>query len=224
MIPLLIFHQEEPGFLLPEKIPVHPKNQIRDPVGYYTTGTKWITSDMNNYSWGGDLATGVKIILVPVTGVLLIPLMTGIYFHIPPAEISGLIVSIFILQPFAIVVGLGLGIGPLPLLLIMCSFGLSVIIGLTGICDLFAERSEWLRSHLKKIEAVSGKSALLKKYGIYALIPFIWVPGIGLYGCVLIAWLFRWRGLPAAGIIFSGWILATALVLMTSLGIIELFP
>jgi uncharacterized membrane protein len=178
---------------------------------------------MNNFSGRGDLAEGLKVILVVVTGILLIPLMTGVYFHIPPAEISGLVVSILVLQPFAIVVGLGLGIGPLPLLLIMCSFGLSVIIGLTGICDLLAERSEWLRSHLKKIEAVSGKSALLKKYGIYALIPFIWVPGIGLYGCVLIAWLFRWRGLKAAGIIFSGWILATALVLITSLGIIELF-
>jgi len=182
-----------------------------------------ISRNMNNFSRGGDRVEGIKIILVLVTGVLLIPIITGVYFHVPPAEILGLVVSILILQPFAIVVGLGLGIDPLPLLLIMCSFGLSVIIGLTGICDLFAERSEWLRSHLKKIEAFSGKSALLKKYGIYTLIPFIWVPGIGLYGCVLIAWLFRWRGVLAAGIIFSGWILATALVLLTSLGIIELF-
>ena len=162
----MYFSTGRSGFPFTGKIPAHSGNQDGILSGIIQSGTKWSTSDMNNYSWGGDLATGVKIILVPVTGVLLIPFMTGVYFHVPPAVISGLVVSILILQPFAIVVGLGLGIGPLPLLLIMCSFGLSVIIGLTGICDLFAERSEWLRSHLKKIEAVSGKSALLKKYGI----------------------------------------------------------
>lgn len=163
-----------------------------------------------------------KIVLVFVTGVLVVPLIVGFYYHIEPAEILGLVASILILQPLAVVVGLGLGINPLPVILIMCSFGISVIFVLFGICDLFAERSEWLRKHLKKIEVITQKSEMVKKYGIYTLIPFIWVPGIGLYGCVLVAWLFRWRGAKAVAIIFAGWILATALVLLTSLGILEI--
>lgn len=72
----------------------------------------------------------------------------------------------------------------------------------------------------RKIEALTQKSELFRKYGIVTLIPFIRVHGIGLYGCVLIAWLFKWRGAPAVTIIFAGWILATLIVLLTSIGIL----
>jgi len=177
---------------------------------------------MNNFSRMRGFTEILKIALILVTGVLVLPLIIGFYHHIAMAEILGLVASMLILQPVAVVVGLGLGISPIPLLLIMCSFGLSVIFVLSGICDIFAERSEWLRNHLKKIEAITQKSEMLKKYGIYALIPFIWVPGVGLYGCILIAWLFKWRGVKAVSVIFAGWMLATVLVLLTSLGILEI--
>lgn len=168
------------------------------------------------------LAGIFKIALVFLTGVLIVPFLIGLYHHTAPAEILGLVVSILILQPFAVVVGLGLGIGPLPLLLIMASFGITVIFVLFGICDAFAKQSEWLRSHIEKIAAIAEKSGLVKKYGIYTLILFIWIPGVGLYGCVLIAWLFHWRGARPAGIIFAGWMLATALVLLTTLEVMEI--
>jgi uncharacterized membrane protein len=164
----------------------------------------------------------VKIVCVFLTGVLAVPLIIGSYYRIASLEILGLVGSILILQPFAVVIGLGLGINPLSLLLIMSSFGISVIFVLFGICDLFAEHSEWLRTHLKKIETITQKSEMVKKYGMYSLIPFIWVPGVGLYGCVLVAWLFRWRGVRSVAVIFAGWILATALVMLASLGIMEI--
>jgi uncharacterized membrane protein len=177
---------------------------------------------MKIFSQFKGIAEILKIALILVIGVIEIPLIIGLHNQNTLAEILGLGVSILILQPLAVVVGIGLGINPFPVLLIMCSFGISVIFVLFGICDLFAERSEWLRKHLKKIEAITQKSEMLKKYGIYTLIPFIWVPGVGLYGCVLIAWLFRWRGAKAVTIIFAGWILATVLVLLTSMGILEI--
>ncbi len=177
---------------------------------------------MNNFSRMRGFTEILKIVIILVTGVLVIPLLIGYYHHIAMAEILGLVASMLILQPVAVVVGLGLGISPIPLMLIMCSFGLSVIFVLYGICDIFAERSEWLRNHLKKIEAITQKSEMLKKYGMYALIPFIWVPGVGLYGCILIAWLFKWRGVKAVSVIFAGWMLATVLVLLTSLGILKI--
>jgi uncharacterized membrane protein len=163
-----------------------------------------------------------EITLVGLIGILVVPFVIGFYDHIAPLEILGLITSIVIFQPFAAVIGLGLGIDPVSLLLIMCSFGISVIFVLFGICDIFAERSEWLRNHLKKTEAITQESGLLKKYGMYALVPFIWVPGVGLYGCVLIAWLFKWRGVKPVSVIFAGWILAVVLVLLTSLGILKI--
>jgi uncharacterized membrane protein len=164
----------------------------------------------------------VKIACVFLAGVLAVPFIIGSYYQIAPVKILGLVASILILQPFAVVVGLGLGINPISLLLIMCSFGISVIFVLFGICDVFAEHSEWLRTHLKKIETITQKSEMIKKYGMYSLIPFIWVPGVGLYGCVLVAWLFSWRGVRSVAVIFTGWMLATALVMLASLGILEI--
>jgi uncharacterized membrane protein len=164
----------------------------------------------------------VKIVFVFLTGVLAVPLIIGSYHQIAVVEILGLVASILILQPFAVVVGLGLGINPVSVLLIMCSFGISVIFVLFGICDVFAEHSGWLRMQLKKIEATTQKSEMVKKYGMFSLIPFIWVPGIGLYGCVLIAWLFRWRGARSVVVIFAGWVFATVLVMLASLGIMEI--
>ena len=105
---------------------------------------------------------------------------------------------------------------------IMISFGISVILVLPRICDMFAERSEWLQKNLKKIETVTQKSEMFRKYGMYTFIPFIWVPGVGLYGCVMIAWLFKWRGVRAGAIILAGWILAALIVLLTSIGIFSI--
>ena len=164
----------------------------------------------------------VKIAFVFLAGILAVPFIIGYYYQIAPVEILGLVGSILILQPFAVVVGLGLGINPVSLLLIMGSIGISVIFVLYGICDVFADHSAWLRTHLKKIETITRKSEMVKKYGMYSLIPFIWVPGVGLYGCVLIAWLFRWRGVRSVAVIFAGWMLATALVMLASLGIMEI--
>ena len=177
---------------------------------------------MNTFSQFKGIAAIVKIALILVIGVIEIPLVIGLYNQNTPGEIFGLVVSIFILQPLAVVVGLGLGIHPFQIMLIMCSFGVSVIFVLFGICDMFAERSEWLHKHLEKIETITQKSEMFRKYGIYTFIPFIWVPGVGLYGCVMIAWLFKWRSAWAGAIILAGWILAALLVLLTSIGILSI--
>ncbi len=164
----------------------------------------------------------LKIALIGIIGVIEIPLLIGLYNQNSAGEIFGMVVSIFILQPLAVAVGLGLGIHPVQVMFIMISFGISVIFVLFGICDMFAERSEWLQQNLKKIEKITQKSEMFRKYGIYAFIPFIWVPGIGLYGCIMIAWLFKWRSVRAGAIILSGWILAALIVLLTSFGIFQI--
>jgi uncharacterized membrane protein len=177
---------------------------------------------MNFFSQFKGMVEISKIALILVIGVIEIPLVIGLYNQNTLGEIFGLVASILILQPLAVAVGLGLDIHPFQILLIMCSFGVSVIFVLFGICDMFAERSEWLHQQLKKIEAITQKSEMFRRYGIYTFIPFIWVPGIGLYGCVMIAWLFKWRSARAGAIILAGWILATLIVLLTSIGIFEI--
>lgn len=177
---------------------------------------------MNSFSQVRRIFNILTIALIAVLGVIEIPLVIGLYNQNTPGEVLGLVASIFVLQPLAVAIGLGLGIPPVQVMLIMVSFGITIIVILFGICDMFAERSEWLQKHLKKIEAITQKSEMFRKYGIYTFIPFIWVPGIGLYGCVMIAWLFRWRSARAGVIILAGWILAALLVLLTSIGIFSI--
>ena len=161
-----------------------------------------------------------KTVIYLLLGLVVIPVVIGLFFQISLWQMLGLVGSVLILQPVAVVVGLGLGIPPVPIMLIMISFGFSIIYGLFAICDTFAKRSVWLSKHLTSVQTIAGKSSFFQRYGIFTLMPFIWIPGIGLYGCVLLAWLFKWRGVKGVGVIMTGWILSTLLVLGASIGIL----
>ena len=163
----------------------------------------------------------IKTVLYLLLGLVVIPVVIGSFFLISYWHMLGLVGSVLILQPVAVVVGLGLGIPPVPIILIMISFGFSIIYGLFAICDTFAERSSWLRKHLHSVQTIAERSKLFQRYGIFTLMPFIWIPGIGLYGCVLLAWMFKWRGVKGVGVIMAGWVLSTLLVLGASIGIMS---
>jgi uncharacterized membrane protein len=169
-----------------------------------------------------DRITLAMTLFFAAAGIVCIPAAIGIIGNIPLHIIFGFVGSILIFQPVAVAVGIGLGIPPLPVMLIMLSIGISVIFVLFGTCDIFAGKSAWLRNHLDQVDTIAKKSSLFQRYGILTIIPFIWVPGVGLYGCVLLAWLFRWRGVQGISIILAGWMLASLLVLLTSLGIMGL--
>jgi uncharacterized membrane protein len=160
--------------------------------------------------------------LILITGIVIIPLLISLGYAVSLLNMSGLVGSVLILQPMAVLVGMGLGIPPVPIMLVMISFGISIIYGLFAICDAFAERSAWLRKHLDSVHAIALKSPLFQRYGIYTLVPFIWIPGVGLYGCVLLAWLFHWRGTKGVGVIMAGWILSTLIVLAASIGVLDI--
>ena len=166
-----------------------------------------------------DLTTIARIILAGIIGIIAIPLAAGLLWHCPLHAIFGFVGSILVFQPVAAGLGIAIGIPPVPVIVIMFAVGISVIVIFFGICDLFAGNSAWLRDHLDSVNAIAGRSSLFKKYGIITLIPFIWVPGVGLYGCILLAWLFRWRDARGIAIILAGWMLASLLVVGATLGV-----
>ena len=150
---------------------------------------------------------GLLILLV------IAPVFIGVVGGFPPPLILGFIASILLLQGLAPAAGIGLGI-PVPhLLLILASVAAGVIIGIYEICDIFHERSERVAQWIGKIEGVLERYQLLKSYGEYMLVPIMWVPGIGLYGTAVIAWVFRWRGLRAVLLMLTGWLIACLAVL-----------
>jgi uncharacterized membrane protein len=167
-----------------------------------------------------DIVHLAQILVASVAGILLLPFLIGTSAGSPVHVVFGYVGSILIFQPVAAGIGIALGIPPLPALLIMLSVGTAVIFIFFGICDLFAEKSAWLRDHLDKVNAIARRSALFQRYGLVTLIPFIWVPGVGLYGCVLLAWLFGWRDTRGIAIILAGWMLASLLVVGAALGVL----
>ena len=72
----------------------------------------------------------ITIALIGLIGIIEIPLVIGLYNQNTAGEIFGLVVSIFILQPLAVAVGLGLGIHPVQVMLIMVSFGIISYFGI----------------------------------------------------------------------------------------------
>jgi uncharacterized membrane protein len=162
-----------------------------------------------------------RIVLSLVLGIILLPALAALSFDFPLHEAFVLVGSILIFQPVAAGIGIALNIPPVPVLLIMLSVGTAAIFIFFGICDLFYEKSAWLRDHLAKVSAIADRSVLFKKYGILMFIPFIWVPGVGLYGCVLLAWLFGWRDARAVCIILAGWMIASLIVVGAALGVKE---
>lgn len=162
-----------------------------------------------------------RIVLSLVLGIIIVPLLAAGLWDVPLHAAFVLVGSILIFQPVAAGIGIALNIPPVPVLLIMLSVGTAAIFIFSGICDLFYEKSAWLRDHLAKVSAIADRSALFKQYGILMFVPFIWVPGVGLYGCALLAWLFGWRDTKAIGIILAGWMLASVLVVAAALGVKE---
>ena len=157
-----------------------------------------------------------------IVGAIVIPLSVGLSFGVSPGAMMSLVTSVILFQALAAMVGLGLNIPPVFVLAAMTSVALTVILTVFEICDAFAHRSTRVQGWIAKMKVVSEKSDTFNKYGELALLPIIWIPGIGLYGCALIAWIFQWRGVKAIGPMLTGWVIASLIVMLASLGLISI--
>jgi uncharacterized membrane protein len=54
------------------------------------------------------------------------------------------------------------------------------------------------------------------------LIPIMWIPGLGLYGTPVVAWILHWRGSRSILLMLTGWLIACLAVLLTAEGILSL--
>jgi hypothetical protein len=139
---------------------------------------------------------------------VILPVLIGWAAGSSPPRILGFLLSILLLQGLAPPVGIGLGLPIVHLLLIMASVATGVILGIFLVCDLFSEKSEWITRRIGRINGTLERYRALMTYGEYMLIPIMWVPGIGLYGTPVIAWVLRWRGLRSILLMLTGWLIA----------------
>jgi hypothetical protein len=154
---------------------------------------------------------------------IIIPCLLGFFGGASPAAIVGFILSTLVLQGFAPAAGIGLGFPVHLLLPFLVSVAAGVILLIFLVCDLFSGRSPWVMKHIGKVESIMEKHPVLKSYGEFVLLPIMWVPGLGLYGTPILAWILHWRSLRSVLLMLAGWLIACLVVLGTAEGILVIF-
>jgi uncharacterized membrane protein len=157
--------------------------------------------------------------IVTILCLVMAPLAIAEMAKIPPLHVISFIGAILVFQPFAASIGVVLNIPPWAIFTTMVSVGTGAVTGILALCDLFAQRWHGLDRMIKKVHERAQQSPGLQRYGMLMFIPFIWVPGLGLYGCTLIAWLFEWRRPEHIAVLLAGWLIAIAIVLTASMGV-----
>ena len=154
-----------------------------------------------------------KALLLFIGIAVVLPLALGAIFGIGSAEILAMVASTLLLQAAAPPVGLAMGLSPPAILVIMACFAVGMVLAIFEICDGLAASSEKVRNWIDKVSKISDKHPAIKKYGAISCIFIAWIPGIGLYGTPVIAWVFKWKRLPSIIFTVTGFVLAAFFVL-----------
>lgn len=164
----------------------------------------------------------VRTVALVLLLLLAVPFLLGLAFGIPPPAVFALIASTLLLQAAAAVVGLSLGLHPAVVLAFLTSVAAAAMLGILELCDLFAERSQFIQGLLRKIDAKTGRIDSLKRYGSLMLVLIIWIPGIALYGAPVVAWLFQYPRSTSLLCMLAGWMIAVIAVMAATMGLVRL--
>lgn len=154
--------------------------------------------------------------------IVVIPVLVGMIENIPPAIIMSYIASTFILQAAAPPLGGPLGISRMVILVIMASFAVGIILVILELCESLALTSGRVSGWIENIGKQMEKYPITKKYGAVSCILIAWIPGIGLYGTPIIAWILGWNRVLTVLFTTIGFVIAAAFVLFVATSIHDL--
>ncbi len=104
--------------------------------------------------------------------------------------------------------------------LIILSIGLGFILLEFLILDTLAHTSARVQRWVDRVAQKAKKLGFIKKYGVYTLVPLMWIPGIGLYGGAVIAWILEFERRRSIALLFAGWVIACFAVLLVITGVL----
>ena len=137
-----------------------------------------------------------------------------------PATIA-LMTSAFIIEYGAAPVGIVLGMNPIVVLWVILCITAGVTLLLFDIFTLIGNHSARVAEFLKKAGERAERSKILKKYGIYGLIPCVWI--LGFYACPPVSWVLGWDRTRSFIVIMAGETLASVVTILASVGILKIF-
>jgi len=145
--------------------------------------------------------------------VIAVPVTLGMVLEIPAATILSFLASTFILQAAAPPLGGPLGLSPVTILAVMASFSFGVVLAILEVCESLALTSERVSRWIAKVGKKMEKYPAIQKYGAVSCTLIAWIPGIGLYGTPIIAWILGWNRWLAAVFTTVGFVIAAAFVI-----------
>lgn len=153
-------------------------------------------------------------ILLYILGIgIVLPVIIGVLAGVPAGITLSFILSAFALQAAAPPVGLALDL-PVPLILaILAWFAVGVVLGIYEICRTLGASSKRVSAFIEKVEKKTRKYPMIRKYGPVTCILIAWIPGIGLYGTPVIAWMLGWKRIPSVICTAAGFLIASIFVL-----------
>ena len=142
-----------------------------------------------------------------------IPLIIGALAGISSSQVFTMITSTLVLQAAAPPVGLAMGLSTPAILMIMGCFALGIILAIFGICDSLAASSKRVRGWIDRLKKTTDKHPSIQKYGAISCVFIAWIPGVGLYGTPVIAWIMKWKRVPSIIFTVAGFLVAAIFVL-----------
>ncbi len=145
--------------------------------------------------------------------VVIVPVLIGMVAGVPVAKILSYIASTFVLQAAAPPLGGPLGIPRIVILAIMASFAVGIILTILELCESLALTSGRVSRWIENVGNKMEKYPVTKKYGAISCIMIAWIPGIGLYGTPIIAWILGWNRYLTVLFTTAGFVIAAAFVM-----------
>lgn len=109
---------------------------------------------------------------------------------------------------------------PLSAYFIVLSIGIAVMLAEQEILIIIGQRSRKVANWTGKVHEKSKKNKAISRWGMYSLLLLVWIPGIGLYGAALVAWLFRWDRKRALILLLIGWVVMCTVIFLLTGGIL----
>jgi len=148
--------------------------------------------------------------------VIAVPLIIGVIHEVPAGNILSFLASTFLLQAAAPPLGGPLGLSQMVVLAVMASFAIGMVLAILEICESLALTSERVSGWIEKVGKKMERYPAIQKYGAISCTLIAWIPGIGLYGTPIIAWILGWNRWLVVVFTTAGFVIAAAFVLFVA--------
>ncbi len=147
------------------------------------------------------------------------PFIAGFFFTVPPGSVLALMSATLILEYGAVFIGTALGMDNAITFIVVSLVATGMIFFQLSLFDHVGKSSPRVARFLERVRRKYGSSPVIKKYGVFALVPGMLV--VGFYACPAVTWLLGWERKIAFIVMMGTFCAASAFLLPVSEGFIH---